>query len=568
MSLATPSRKPAALPTQPTLADVLTNILADEALAPRRRQDIASALRTLAKALGRPLEELSAHPGFLRVRLKGFAPAMAGLAERRWRNTLSLTRFALKHAGLAHMPGRYREPLAPEWQALFRHLNDATKRFGLSRFAHYCTVHGVAPDRVDDQVLVRFLDDLQNAGIVNKPRKVHRTTCRLWNEAAALVPLWPKTQVVVPNYRRIYARPWSTFPASLKADVDAWIDRLAGKDILAELDFNPLKPNSLKSRARLIHEFLSALVHRGRDPNSMRSLADVVAVDIVSDGLRFFLERAGGKKTLQAHDIACVIRTVAKYWVKVPAADLEQLKKLCKRINPGRGGMTERNRARIRQFDDPQNVRALVMLPERILAEMPRSGTPTHRQALEVQTAVAIELLLMVPMRLGNLASLDVEKHLIRSRGGIVNLAIPGREVKNGVDIEAVLPPQTVRLVDAYLERYRPVVLAERSPWLFPGTGANHKTNQSVRDRIVECVKRRCGLLVNPHLFRHIAAKFYLDANPGAYGLIRLVHGHKSVETTTQYYCGMETPAAMRHFDEHILKMRAQPAPLPRKAGR
>ena len=39
---------------------------------------------------------------------------------------------------------------------------------------------------------------------------------------------------------------------------------------------------------------------------------------------------------------------------------------------------------------------------------------------------------------------------------------------------------------------------------------------------------------------------------------MRLVHGHKSVDTTTRYYCGMETQSAMRHFDEHILKLRAQ----------
>jgi hypothetical protein len=75
---------------------------------------------------------------------------------------------------------------------------------------------------------------------------------------------------------------------------------------------------------------------------------------------------------------------------------------------------------------------------------------------------------------------------------------------------------------------------------------------------------------VHPHLFRHIAAKLFLDANPGAYGVIRLVHGHRSVETTTQFYCGAETSAAMRHYDEHVLKLREQFAPQPtrrRRAG-
>jgi hypothetical protein len=42
---------------------------------------------------------------------------------------------------------------------------------------------------------------------------------------------------------------------------------------------------------------------------------------------------------------------------------------------------------------------------------------------------------------------------------------------------------------------------------------------------------------------------------------MRLVEGHKSVETTTKFYSGMEGPAAMRRFDEQILKLRHSPVP-------
>jgi integrase len=228
--------------------------------------------------------------------------------------------------------------------------------------------------------------------------------------------------------------------------------------------------------------------------------------------------------------------------------------------------LTERNRSRLRQFDDPVNVRALVRLPQCIVESVPRSKKPMYRQALEIQTAVAIELLVMVPMRLHNLTGLHLDRHLIRSRGGTVHLAIPGQEVKNGVDIEAILPLPTVRLLDLYIDRYRPVLLAEPSSWLFPGRAGKRKSDHGVRTQIMDRVKQRCGLLLTPHFFRHIAAKLYLDANPGAYGLIRLLHGHKSVDTTTEFYCGLEAPAAMRHFDEHILKLREQPSPAA-KAG-
>jgi site-specific recombinase XerD len=63
-------------------------------------------------------------------------------------------------------------------------------------------------------------------------------------------------------------------------------------------------------------------------------------------------------------------------------------------------------------------------------------------------------------------------------------------------------------------------------------------------------------LRVNPHLFRHVTAKLYLDQNPGSYEVVRRVLGHRSIDTTTAFYTGLETSAAVRHFDETILHLR------------
>ena len=41
---------------------------------------------------------------------------------------------------------------------------------------------------------------------------------------------------------------------------------------------------------------------------------------------------------------------------------------------------------------------------------------------------------------------------------------------------------------------------------------------------------------MNPHLFRHVMAKIYLDANPGEYEVVRRVLAHRSIDTTTRYY--------------------------------
>ncbi len=403
-------------------------------------------------------------------------------------------------------------PLGPAWAELTGLLTDCQTRFGLSKLMHYCSAQGIQPSEVTDAVLAAFFEDIHEAGLINAPRAVHRRACQLWNRVAAATLDWPQQRLTVPDYTRTYALPWSTFPASLKLDIDAYLERLAGKDVLADLPFRPLRPASLATRSRQLHEFLSALVHRGRDPASLESLRDVVAVEVAKDGLRFFLDRAAGQATPQALYIAGMIRAVAHHWVGVDAGHLAQLTSLCKRLDPGRRGLADKNRERLRQFDDPQKVLALLKLPQALMDEVntpkKKRGNRTARQtALLVQTAVGVELLLMLPMRINNLARIVIGEHLILGRDGSMRIAIPGQEVKNGADVDAILPAQTARLIKAYITCHLPALGGSSTSCLFPGKEGGPKSCDMLREQIVATVQQWCGLTVNPHLFRHIAAK-------------------------------------------------------------
>ena len=78
-----------------TLADVLAAVAAAE-IPDRRRQDLASAVRTAARALGRPPEQIPAEPRLLARRLAEIAPQALGFARPRWSNIRSLLRAALE----------------------------------------------------------------------------------------------------------------------------------------------------------------------------------------------------------------------------------------------------------------------------------------------------------------------------------------------------------------------------------------------------------------------------------------------------------------------------------------
>jgi len=90
------------------------------------------------------------------------------------------------------------------------------------------------------------------------------------------------------------------------------------------------------------------------------------------------------------------------------------------------------------------------------------------------------------------------------------------------------------------LKESRPRLVSGPSPWLFPAKSGGPKPPAAFGVQLSKAIKQMTGLIVNVHLFRHLAAQLILEANPGAYELVRLLLGHKSTATTTTYYCGSE----------------------------
>jgi hypothetical protein len=77
-----------------TLADVIMAI-GQADLPDRRRQELTSAVRTVARALGRRVEEIPADPRLLANRLSEVAEVAIGLSPGRWANVKSLLRAAM-----------------------------------------------------------------------------------------------------------------------------------------------------------------------------------------------------------------------------------------------------------------------------------------------------------------------------------------------------------------------------------------------------------------------------------------------------------------------------------------
>ena len=131
---------------------------------------------------------------------------------------------------------------------------------------------------------------------------------------------------------------------------------------------------------------------------------------------------------------------------------------------------------------------------------------------------------------------------------------IPAEEVKNNTDVEFVLQGQSAELIEWYLDEHRKAEPGQMA--LFLGKkGA--KSKGATANHIKASVQKYVGIKVNMHLFRHIGAKVYLEAYPGGYEVVRRLLGHKAMQTTTNFYAGLETRQAGTHFAEVIAAKRS-----------
>jgi integrase len=550
------STNPQTLSKASSLAEVAAFIAADKALSPRKTRDIRWGFSKVATALGQNPETCPANPKMIGEGLVGFVPAKIGLGTGAFQNAVNLTRFGLRHAGIMRTPARKLKRFAPIWTEAMKLLSDQKHMMGMSRFARFCSEHEIAPEDVDDATFAKFLIWLGDE-ICPKARKTHRRATQIWNELAKTVRFWPTQLVTVPTYSKRYAVAWDHFPKGFQADVEAHIQHLAGASAESFLDCRPLKPSSLKTRRHQIQILATAAVQNGVAIECLTSLSALVVPEVVLAGLRFLKGRGKPESTAQVHDIARAAASIAKHWAKAPPETVEKLTAWARKLERKDSRITPSNEARLREFDDPKTLNAFFKLPMQLVREAAAcEGAPGAAEARKVQTALILEMLINLPMRRHNLAALNLDLHFSWRSDGSVLLHIPAAEVKNAVPIEAVLSRECTALLSLYLKKYHKLLTEKPSRWLFPGRGKTHKTREAIASQFTKTVKQRIGIDAHMHLMRHFAAKMFLEADPGNYGVVQRLLGHKSPATTLAIYAGLEARAAVTYYDKKVRDVR------------
>jgi integrase len=549
-----------------TLAAMLAALARPGKLSASRVRDLRSAVKRVADLLGDEAAAISLDISAISARLNSINALAAGMTPKRLANIRSDFLAAAKACG--GQPVTSVKSLNPGWLKLFKRLSGRRTYRGLSRLGRYASARGISPRDINDEVVSAFIAAVRNGSLHRQPNRLHRQVTRIWNEAAARMP--GLQMVTVASFRGPPWRiDWALLPA-LKEDLDQYVSWARGTDPFAsDARVRPLAPRTLQLRRHQIHAAVSALVQSGTKLDSIRSLADLVTPDNLKSILRRRVAMVGGTENNFNHLLGCVLLQIAREWVKVEPAVLGELKRLVGKVPVPASGLTAKNKRFLRQFDDPNALRRLVQLPDKLWAEVKRDNQPNFRTLAKAQVAIAIAILTYMPLRLQNLTDLAFDTHVFikAGAGAISTLELSNGEVKNKTELAFDIPIRVARMLLEYRDRIAPRIIGHRPRQLFVTINGTPKCARSLATLIRIYAQRRAGIVLSPHQFRHLSAKVLLDAQPGAFETVRQLLGHKNGQTTVNAYAGIDSRRAARHH-QNLIDNAIADASLPRLRGR
>jgi len=552
-------------PSSPTLADVLARLDGVETLSDQVRRNMLSSIRTLLRIIDREPRFVVVSAPALRDLFRTAPHGVLGLSPSRWANVKSDVRRAVHLTGVLEVEVT-EVPLSSAWEDLVARESDGTRRSALRRFGRFCSALQREPWQVSDEVVDTFHRHLDATGLSKTPERIVRDLIRFWNaleerEGHGLPALARRARDTG------YSFAWEDLPEGLAEDARAFHEARVnpspfedmGRAGVSSGTARPVRRTTADKQHRMLRQFASAAIHDGVARDDLQSLADLCRPDVARAALTFLMERNGGNTGPQVSDMAHLIHTVARVWCDLSPEDMGALKRFAGKLHHRQDGMTAKNRERLRALVSPKACQALVTLPDRLQAKA--VALPVSlKSALLMQKAVAIGILLVAPVRLGNLAALDRTVHFVRALSGHDGWQLfqEAEEVKNRVDLHLPLPGWLMEMVDLYMERYQPLLAGSRPcALLFPSPrGGGPKSRGSLRRLIKSTIRREAGLHVHPHLFRHLSALLFLRAHPGQYESVRQLLGHKNIQTTITFYACFEQDMAGRMYNDVIERAR------------
>ena len=363
---------------------------------------------------------------------------------------------------------------------------------------------------------------------------------------------------------RIYGLRWSAFPRSLRDELAVYLSRRADPDALLKWSYSPLNPNSLARFQLIVKEYAAALVHQGVPVKSLDGLEKLATSENLKLAVKYVLARSGVERSSMASNMASAARCIGRHWTNATDVELKAMGDLRRLVEP-RGRPAQRSTARLRPAADRRKIRSLLRLPHRMMREA-RDGAERGRKiavsaAVTAQTALAIELLIMCPMRPWSLRNIRIDRHLheeMSPEGMRYHLEPPNLASQRVGGLRYELSPETAGILCEYLSRHHKHLTTPPSPYLFVGWQGNKpRTYGGFHKAITDAIFSRLGLEMCPFDLRFLAGALHLRHHPGRIELVSRLLGHRSTQHTMKLYADVMTVPLMAKYQRMVVTARS-----------
>jgi integrase len=542
---------------EPTFSVAMTAIEDAADLSAGIKRHWVCSLRQIAKWLNRPVEVTPARWTAIRLPVGQLHQARLGVTAKTVANHKSNVAAALRWFGKEYNVPSRGVALSAEWAVLRDGIGDRGRRARLYGLMRYCSGRTLMPASVDGAVVADYLRYRAETSSLATNSMACRSIARAWNASADENPDWPAQRLTEPPLKAKEGPAWDEFPEGLRSDIDK---HLAGLGKLRKAAngkrSRPCSPKTITTRRAELVAVARMAVRIGTPIESLTSFAALLDPDVVEPVLDAYWKKNGKEPKVYTIDLAWKLLSLARQ-VGLNETAIERLDDIRASLEEHRhGGLTVKNLNLIRQVLTEGIWSEVVSLPNALMrqARADQAHAPV-KAAVTAQLAVAIAILSFAPVRLTNLVSIELDENLIKPGGpnSPFWLVFPHYDVKNRVNLEFELDEARTKLIDEYIHEFRPVLLrGSNAAWLFPGVAGQPKTANMFSTQITERIQKVTGLRITVHQFRHASAAIYLKRRPGEYEVVRRLLGHRNIQTTINFYCGLETTQANEAFGKII----------------
>ena len=542
-----------------TLADVLA-VLEQSGLSGTRRRDMVSAVKRICEMAGTLPASVTTQPPRLRELLSGIRPAAHGVTAKSYSNLRSLLAATLQLAGVIDPLGRGTARHHLEWRPLLEAIAvDQRLSNGLAALASWCAGQHISPDEVSDTTVQRFLAWLEARTLYPKPRDLVRRVPKLWNEASTKFNPWPATKLTILSFKPPPRHlKWSDLSPSFQQEAAAYLALRANPDLFderPEAPKRPLAPTTLRQQREHLRLAASVLA---QDGEVVASLADLVKPEQFKKVLRYYHNQANREPNAFVITLAKTLIQVAQYHVGATSMEVSELKRLAGNLPAVSFELTDKNKTLLRQLESERVRAKLLFLPEQLMVKVAKDLERGRVRFVDAQVAIAIDIMLAVPLRPQNLSALHWQDNFTEPNGprGKVLLHIAARHTKTKrQDIVREVPDEVARHLRWYRRHMLPRLGADVNGHLFVTERGSRKSQATITKQIIDALARHIGIHMTPHQFRHFAATSYLEEHPEDFETPRALLDHAWTKTT-RIYAGSSGRRASRAYNQHLLAQR------------